>query len=554
VSTTADGAPETVLVSRRVITMAPDGGGPADAVAIRGGRIQALLAREDVDGAARAGATVIDLGDRPLLPGFVDVHAHAEVACRAAFGTVDCRAPECSTVEDVLATLSAGIGASETGWVVGQANLFFDRKLREGRLPTRAELDRVSTSVPLALRAGGHVTVLNTRALELAGIDRAFRPPEHSVTGKPIVVRDDDGDPVGVVKEMDNLLPLPAQPRETVRAALRSGVCELFTRYGVTTIGEISETVEGVECMDELAQAGELGTRMRVYLWAPGTMSLDDACSWRERVRLDGNEDDVRIKGVKLFADGGYSAASAAVKRPYVHEPGHLGDIALTEELVTGALAATRDADLQLAIHANGDRAQEWLCGVIERAGGAPPGHLRTRIEHAGNFVPDPATPEAWRRAGIIPVPQPVFLYTFGGYFPDYLGEYGLLGRFPFAGLLEDGWRLSGSCDVWVGSEREATNPLFGVWCCVRRASYDGSVLDPEQAVTVDQALRMHTIDAAWVLGEDGVKGSLEPGKLADLVVLDRDPRTVPIDDIPAIRVDRVYLGGREIYARDGGR
>jgi predicted amidohydrolase YtcJ len=554
VTPTAPDVPETVLVSTRVITMAREDPGPAEAVSVRDGRIQALLTRDEIDGAARAGATVVDFGDRPLLPGFVDVHAHAEVACRAAFGTVDCRAPECSTVDDVLAALSAGVGASETGWVVGQANLFFDRKLREGRLPTRPELDRVSATVPIALRAGGHVTVLNTCALELAGIDREYRPPEHSVTGKPSVVRDDDGEPVGVVKEMDNLLPLPPQPRQTVRAALESGFRDLFTRYGVTTVGEISETIEGLECMDELARAGELGARVRVYLWAPGTMSLDDACSWRDRLRLTASEDDVRVQGVKLFADGGYSAASAAVKRPYVHEPGHFGDIALTEELVTDALAATRDARLQLAIHANGDRAQEWLCGVIERAGGAPSGQLRTRIEHAGNFVPDPALPEAWRRAGVIPVPQPVFLYTFGGYFPDYLGDYGLLGRFPFAGLLEDGWRLSGSCDVWVGSEREATNPLFGVWCCVRRSSFTGSILDPEQAITVEQALRMHTIDAAWVLGEDGEKGSLEPGKLADLVVLDRDPRTVPVDDLPAIQVDHVFLGGREIYHRHGGR
>jgi hypothetical protein len=286
---------------------------------------------------------------------------------------------------------------------------------------------------------------------------------------------------------------------------------------------------------------------MRVYLWAPGTMSLTEACSWREHIALRSGSDGVRIQGVKLFADGGYSAASAAVKQPYVHDRAHFGDIALTESYVAEALPATREAGLQLAIHANGDRAQEWLCDVIASAGGAPSGKLRTRIEHAGNFVPDGSTPEAWLRAGIIPVPQPVFLYTFGDYFPDYLGDYGLRGRFPFASLLEDGWRLSGSCDVWVGSEREATNPLFGVWCCVRRESYTGAILDTEQSTTVEQALRMHTIDAAWVLGEEDEIGSLEEGKRADVVVLDRDPRSVPVDDIPDIRVEQVYLGGRRV-------
>lgn len=181
--------------------------------------------------------------------------------------------------------------------MVGQANLFFARKLREGRLPTCEELDRVSTSAPIALQAVGHVTVLNTRALELAGIDHAYRPPEHSVTGKPVVVRDEGAGPVGVVKEMDNLLPLPPQPRDRVREALRTGVRDLFTRHGVTTIGEISETIEGVECLDEHARAGELGARMRIYLWAPGTMPLDDACSWPSRLSLTAGEDDIRVKG-----------------------------------------------------------------------------------------------------------------------------------------------------------------------------------------------------------------------------------------------------------------
>ena len=162
-----------------------------------------------------------DVGARPLLPGFVDVHAHVEVACRAAYGTVDCRAPECSTVDDVLEALRAGLDAGrESGWIVGQANLFFDRKLREGRLPTRAELDRVSGDVGIALRAGGHITVLNTRALELAGIDRGYAPPAHSITGKPIVERAADDEPTGVVKEMDNVLPLP--PRRPTSSARRS--------------------------------------------------------------------------------------------------------------------------------------------------------------------------------------------------------------------------------------------------------------------------------------------------------------------------------------------
>jgi predicted amidohydrolase YtcJ len=231
----------------------------------------------------------------------------------------------------------------------------------------------------------------------------------------------------------------------------------------------------------------------------------------------------------------------------------HFGDIALERDLLMEALPATRDAGLQLAIHANGDRAQEWLCEVIEAAGGAPADpRLRTRIEHAGNFMPEHVTSEWWARAGIVPVPQPVFLYTFGDYFADYLGEYGTQGRFQFADLQREGWLLTGSSDVWVGSEREATNPLFSIWCCVQRQTYDDHFIDRDQAVSVDDALRMHTINAAKVLGEEREKGSLEPGKLADMVVLARDPRTAAVDDIPGIAVHSVFLGGERIFSGTG--
>ncbi|MDX6378818.1 MAG: hypothetical protein QOE98_3121 [Gaiellaceae bacterium] len=546
--------PDRLILSDRLITMA---GAEADAmqgVAISGDRIDRLITRDEVEGLRGPDTEVIDVGDRPLLPGFIDVHAHAEVACRAAYGTVDCRAPECSSIDEVLAALATGLeAAAETGWIVGQANLFFDRKLRERRLPTREELDRVSEGVGIALRAGGHITVLNSKGLELAGIDRDREAPTHSITGKPIIERDADREPTGVVKEMDNVLPLPPQTPAVVREALRTGIHTLFTRHGVTTIGEISETIEGLAAMDALAHERALGARIRAYLWAPGTVSLEQALEWRSHLRLTAGDEHVDVQGVKLFCDGGYSAKSAAVKQPYLGMGReHFGDIALERDFLLEALPATRDAGLQLAIHANGDRAQEWLCEVIEAGGGSPASsRLRTRIEHAGNFMPDRVTSEWWARAGIMPVPQPVFLYTFGDYFGDYLGEYGTRGRFAFADLLRDGWQLTGSSDVWVGSEREATNPLFSVWCCVRRQTYDERLIDPEQAISVDDALRMHTVNAAAVLGEADVKGTIAPGKLADLVVLDRDPRTAATDDIPAIGVHRVFLGGEPVLAPD---
>jgi predicted amidohydrolase YtcJ len=229
------------------------------------------------------------------------------------------------------------------------------------------------------------------------------------------------------------------------------------------------------------------------------------------------------------------------------------GHVALAPERIGEALTRTAEAGLQLAVHANGDRAQEEVCAAIAAVGPLPAGAPRPRVEHAGNFLPEPeVTTKAWRDAGIIPVPQPVFLYTFGDFFPVYLGEYGRSGRFPFRQLLDDGWPITGSSDVWIGSEDRATNPFFSIWNAVRRQSFFGETIDPEQRITVLEALRMHTSNAAATLGEEERRGSLEPGKDADVIVLDRDPTACADDELLDVLVDEVYLGGRRVHRRVG--
>jgi len=541
---------EKIILGRRLLTMEPDSSPNWEGVYIRGDRIVRPVTREEANTTLRD-VPKIDWGNRTMMPGFIDVHAHSEVVCRTSFRTADCRAPECADIPAVCETLLTQQRELEKGdWLVGQANLFFDRKLKEKRLPTRAELDAVSRDRPIALRAGGHITVLNSKALEVAGIDRSYQPPKHSVTGQPEVVRDLDGNPTGVVKEMDSLLPLPSPDLDGLRACIADGLRNYFTRYGVTTIGEISETIDGLECMNDLAEAGTLPVSMRVYLWSPGTLALEKMRRWREHLRMTAPESAIRIKGLKLFADGGFSAKSAAVNCCYLGHNNFSGNVAMDRHFFSRAYDIAQENGLQLAVHANGDRAQDWLCQLLIELGGAGDGPTRTRIEHAGNLLPQQKTSDLWAKAGIIPVPQPVFLYTFGEYFPDYLGEYGSRGRFPFKSLLARGWHLSGSSDVWVGSEREATNPFFSIWCCLKRQTYSGGTIDPDEAITLDQALRMHTIDAAATMGEADERGSIAPGKVADLIALDRDPRDVSVDEFRSIKVDHVMARGKWVLGQ----
>lgn len=540
------GPADTVILGGRVISMHSNVRDDYEGVAVRDGRIIRLIRRSESEEMVGPNTAIHDLGNRPLLPGFVDVHAHSEVVCRTAFSTIDCRAPMCGDVDDVrdaLATGSKGIAKGE--WIVGQGNLFYDRKLKEGRLPTKEELDQFSTEHPVAIRAGGHITVLNSKALAVAGIDRDYVPPTYSITGPPQVDRDSSGDPTGIVREMDALLPFPDVDKARLKAAIVEGLERNFTRYGVTTIGEISETIDGIQSFSELAEAGELPLAFRIYLWAPGTMKLEHACNWRNHFNLGASEHDVRIQGIKLFADGGFSAQSAAVSCPYLGTDGACGEIAFAKYFFRRAVELTQESELQLSVHANGNRAQEWLCARLVELGGATSGRTRMRIEHAGNLLPRNETMDWWARAGIIPVPQAVFLYTFGEYFEDYLGPFGREGRFQFRTLMEQGWRLNSSSDVWIGSEPEATNPMFSIWCCLKRQAYSGLIIDPEEALTLDQALRMHTLDSAAALGEDDVRGSLAPGKFADIIALEKDPYSVPVDELRTLSADFVMARGR---------
>jgi predicted amidohydrolase YtcJ len=534
-------ANRTTLRAGTILTMA-DGSPPAESVTIEGDRIAAV--------GGGPGDVTLDFGDRVLMPGFIDVHAHYEVAARVGYQTVDVRAPECGSIGDVLDVMREAARETDTGWAIGQGNLFLDQKLAERRFPTREELDSVSTDVAIAVRAGGHITMLNSKALELAGIDDSYREPQGSVTGQPIVERDGSGRVTGVVKEMDNLLPFPELDRAALKQALKEGATNLFAAHGVTTVGEITETVDGLRAMDELAVAGELPIRVAAYQWVPGTMSIDDACDRTLEFRAP--RDHVGLQGIKIFADGGFSAASAAVKKPYAVHPHDCGTLAVSPEYVAEIATRASEAGLQMAIHANGERAQELVCDALAKVGSNGGFPLAPRVEHAGNFLPDRSLTNKWRAAGIIPVPQPVFIYTIGDFIPTYVGDYGNHGQFPLRWLIDEGWGISGSSDVWIGSERPQTRPLFSIWCCVERRGFSGREIEPEQKISVDEALRIHTIGGARVLGEEDRRGSLEPGKLADVIVLARDPRKVPPSEIPDVEVDYVFLGGRCVYTRPG--
>lgn len=541
---------ERVFIARHILSMIePEEVTAGRALLVGGGRILGVVDADAAEKQVQQGAELVDLGERTIIPGFVDPHAHSEVAALTRFGVVDVRVPRCESIRDVLDTLRGSLGQMKDGWLVAQGNLFFDRKLRDGRFPTRAELDSVSTELPIIIRAGGHVSILNSRALELAGIGRDFVPDTGSVTGQPVVEQDGEGYPTGVVMEMDNLIPFPRPTAAETLPALESGVAELFTRYGVTTIGEISETLDGLRAFRLGIECGRIPVRLNVYLWVPGTVSLQEATDPAVLAELRGSHRDrFDITGVKVFADGGFSAAQAGISTEYLHAPGSCGSVAMSPDEVAEAYRATREVGLQLAIHANGDRTQLEVCRTLAAARERYGEHPGVRIEHAGNYVPDYAgLSQAWREAGVLPVPQPIFLKNFGEFVPDYVGEAAWEAQFPFRTMLADGWPISGSSDVWVGSDEHQSNPFRSIAATLNRRTFHGQLLGAEERVTPWQALWMHTAGGARALGRAGEVGALVPGAHADFTVLEQNPLSCDPDQIDGIHVAEMYLAGQRI-------
>jgi predicted amidohydrolase YtcJ len=536
----------------RIVTVT--GTADAQAVVVRGGRIESVGGRELAEQARAAGLPVRDVGERLVLPGFVDPHMHLQHISLGRGRGVDCRFPGCATIPDVLDALQAGLAdISGDEWLVGYANLFFDQKIAERRYLTRAELDRVSDRVPIVLHMGGHASVLNTPALRLAGVER-FMAGAAGGWGSPVVEVDGSGAPTGLVAEIDPMLPIPAPDAATVEGYVADTFHDLFTTHGVTSFGEMVESTDSAALLERLIASGRLPARAGLYLMSPAALPLAEATSWVSGHR-PADPDRLRALGVKVFADGGYSSRNAASRTPYVLDhaphPGYHGRLNLPYASIREAIATTRAAGVQLAVHTNGTAAQdEALAAVL--GSGDPADHPAVRIEHLGNVLDSPRDLATWRRAGVRPVLQPAFLHNFvGDYVPMLLGDAGMTGRLPLRTILDAGVLPAASSDVCLGAETEQSNPLFGIWCLMARRSYWGRHVEPEEKVSFSEALRLFTLEGAKALGMDDRIGSIEPGKFADLVVLDRDPRT-DAEEVRRTRVDSVYLQGHEVHHRPG--
>jgi hypothetical protein len=526
-----------VLVNGRVRTMTRHGQ-VAEAVLLRYGTIAAVGEDAEIARlAATDGAATIDLGGRTVLPGLIDAHTHLEGTAVHLALYADCHAPPHGDLAGVLGALADhGRRHPDSPWVIGQGSFMLAEKLAEERYPTLAEMDAAVPDRPALIRAGAHIQVVNSRALALLGIDRE----EFQLPAGGHVQRDEAGRPTGVLVEMGWGLGLPAFDPEQVKEAVAAMAARL-AEFGVTSLGDQFPSRLGLRAYQALRREGRLPLRISFTVHCPNLAAARAFLAYGFESGF--GDDHLRLGAVKFFVDGGITGAAGAFYDDYAHQPGNKGHLKLERDEVFAMVRELDAAGMQISTHVVGDRALDLLLDAYSAI--PNPSGKRHRLEHAGHLCMTPERIGRIRDLGLVPVVTMPFLSSFGDFLPAYLGARAA-GAFALRRLLDAGLPVAGSSDS-LGAQPESLNPFFGIWCAVVRETYLGAKLAPEEAVTVEEALRTYGHDAAWADFAEGCRGTIEPGKLADLIVCDRDPLEVPVADLKEFRPSATILGGHVV-------
>ena len=537
---------DQLLINGRIYTM--DAGCPrASALAIAGERV---LAVGDDPSALRdllaPGGEVLDLGGRCVIPGLTDSHIHFTWY---ALGLRALDLTGATTLDEMLALVAKQAqetvpgerwAESAEGWIIGRG--WDQERWPERCFPTAADLDTVAPAHPVMLRAkSGHALVANSLALRLAGVTAETLDPPGGRIG-----RDAQGRPDGMLFEgsaMDlvtGLIPSPG-PEETDHA-LREAFLSAW-RVGLTAIHDV-DSPPAFAAYQRLRARGELGLRVVKYLPAD---ALD--CALEISLRAGLGDDWLRVGGIKVFADGALGPRTAAMLAPYEGEPENVGVLTIDEEPLHELARKAVAGGLPLAVHAIGDRANRMVLDVLAgvgQEGGEGRGGLRHRIEHVQLLHPDDVSRLA--ALGVVASMQPIHATQDCEMADRYWGERCATG-YAWRSLLEAGTVLAFGSDCPV----EDLNPFLGIHAAVTRRRSDGfpgpEGWYPRQRLTVEEAVRGYTLGAAYAAGLEDRLSSLVPGKLADLVVLDRDIFTCDSTAIAETRVVATMIGGRFVYS-----
>ena len=511
-----------------------------------GDRIVAVGSEAVIQQLAGPETVVENLAGAVVLPGLIDAHNHLLMTGQIL---QQVQLYDCRSIDDILLRVRAAAASVPPGnWVLGRG--WDESLLAEGRHPTRHDLDRVAPNHPVVLHRVWNKLVANTRAIELAGITRETPdpPPDQPYAGG--FERDPAGEPTGLFRDrakdlITNAIPKPTQA-ELVNAIQTA--CREYNRLGITAVSEPGLSPEQLRAFHEAALQDRLTVRtaMSIAGWGFGAQREDVLI--RDRLAGIGvmggfGNDLLWIDGVKLMPDGGVGDRTAKMYEPYLGEPNNFGTWTVPPDELVEHIQWAHDHGYAMDIHTCGDEAQEVVVLAFAAAQERSPNpRLRHRVHHA--YLPTEATLEAMARHRIPAVVSNPFLWSLGESYRTSIGDERAARMMPMRTYLNRGVPLAGSSDSPVASH----SPWIGIASAIARRTVKGTELGPEQRLTPDEALRMYLTGGAFAINRERALGTLEPGKLADLVVLDNDPRDLDPDTLMGVEPRATMVGGRWVH------
>lgn len=512
-----------------------------EAVAVQGNKIITVGTNEEILGLKDHNSEVIELNGKTLMPGFIDSHIHFTI-----YGTnelsMSCKTAQIQSINDLLTELRKRVAITPKGeWI--RAWGYNEQKIAEKRFPTKEELDHVSMEHPILIgRICGHISAVNSYSLQLANVNENTPDPKG---GR--YERDVHGNLTGLLIENAhmNIFSLAAFSDEEMKKAHEIS-SKHFLKKGITSIHDA--TGYGLSSLRALQYASQNGIiKQRVYAMVG---SLNEAENIVEHMVNSGiytglGDHKFKIGPVKLFLDGSSSGPTIWTREPYKNDPDNFGVRYFNQEEVERLFIPAHKKGWQITAHAQGDAAIDMILTCIEKANHLyPRKDSRHRIEHCGIATRDLI--ERMKEQNIIPIPNPAFHYEFGD---GYMNNYGERAKqmYPLRDFLKAGIpaAIASDCPVIDFS------PMRGLHSAIKRKSISGQTVGENQTISLLEAIRMYTINGAYASFEENIKGSIERGKLADLILLDRPLLKSDTDELLEAQVEMTMINGEIIYTND---